>query len=269
MDFQLSEDQKALAGGRRARSATPLAVRGAARAREARRVRRASSGASSRRSACSRCACPRREGGVGLGSADAVLVFAELGRRCVPGPLVWSHLARRPRARRGDGREGRRRARPHAAELGAGAGRVRRRPRRAARAARRTASSASTRASSRARRSATPLDPLTPLHTCASCRAASASRAPSSAARLRLEGAALASALCLGIAEMTAELAVDYAKKREQFGRPIGVVPGDQALRRRHVRAPGGGARRGLRGRRDARRPEVGDVERAVASAQA
>src|SRR6185436_17609396 len=32
-------------------------------------------------------------GGVGLGSADAVIVFAELGRRLVPGPLVWSHLA--------------------------------------------------------------------------------------------------------------------------------------------------------------------------------
>lgn len=31
--------------------------------------------------------------GVGLGYADAVLVFEELGRRLVPGPLVWSHLA--------------------------------------------------------------------------------------------------------------------------------------------------------------------------------
>ena len=33
------------------------------------------------------------EGGVGLGTADGVLVFAELGRRLVPGPLVWTHLA--------------------------------------------------------------------------------------------------------------------------------------------------------------------------------
>ena len=30
---------------------------------------------------------------MGLGCADAVLVFEELGRRLVPGPLVWSHLA--------------------------------------------------------------------------------------------------------------------------------------------------------------------------------
>ncbi len=36
---------------------------------------------------------PEEEGGVGLGYADAVLVFAELGRRLVPGPVVWSHLA--------------------------------------------------------------------------------------------------------------------------------------------------------------------------------
>ena len=33
------------------------------------------------------------EAGVGLGYSDAVLVFEELGRRLVPGPLVWSHLA--------------------------------------------------------------------------------------------------------------------------------------------------------------------------------
>ena len=36
---------------------------------------------------------PEDDGGVGLGMADAVIVFAELGRRLVPGPLAWSHLA--------------------------------------------------------------------------------------------------------------------------------------------------------------------------------
>ena len=36
---------------------------------------------------------PEADGGVGLGYSDAVLVFAELGRRLVPGPVVWSHLA--------------------------------------------------------------------------------------------------------------------------------------------------------------------------------
>lgn len=33
------------------------------------------------------------DGGVGLGWAEAVLVFEELGRALVPGPLVWTHLA--------------------------------------------------------------------------------------------------------------------------------------------------------------------------------
>ena len=36
---------------------------------------------------------PEAAGGVGLGWADAVLVFEELGRALVPGPLVWTHLA--------------------------------------------------------------------------------------------------------------------------------------------------------------------------------
>ena len=31
--------------------------------------------------------------GLGLGAADAVLVFEELGRRIAPGPLAWTHLA--------------------------------------------------------------------------------------------------------------------------------------------------------------------------------
>ncbi len=36
---------------------------------------------------------PEGDGGLGLGLADASLVFEELGRALVPGPLVASHLA--------------------------------------------------------------------------------------------------------------------------------------------------------------------------------
>ena len=36
---------------------------------------------------------PESVGGVGLGLAEAALVFEELGRALVPGPLVASHLA--------------------------------------------------------------------------------------------------------------------------------------------------------------------------------
>ena len=36
---------------------------------------------------------PEAAGGVGLGLAEAALVFEELGRALVPGPLVATHLA--------------------------------------------------------------------------------------------------------------------------------------------------------------------------------
>ncbi|HEV3367529.1 MAG TPA: acyl-CoA dehydrogenase family protein, partial [Acidimicrobiales bacterium] len=36
---------------------------------------------------------PEASGGVGLGLGEAALVFEELGRALVPGPLVASHLA--------------------------------------------------------------------------------------------------------------------------------------------------------------------------------
>ena len=47
----------------------------------------------------------RGDGGVELGWADAVLVFEELGRALVPGPLVWTHLVAGLRARRRDRRD--------------------------------------------------------------------------------------------------------------------------------------------------------------------
>ena len=36
---------------------------------------------------------PERDGGLGLGMVEAVVVFAELGRRLAPGPTTWTHLA--------------------------------------------------------------------------------------------------------------------------------------------------------------------------------
>src|SRR5262249_34821349 len=67
-----------------------------------------------------------------------------------------------------------------------------------------------------------PLDPLTPLRHVRSLPPGPRLGGPELAARLRLEGAALAAAQLLGIAEATQELAVAYAKQREQFGRTIG-----------------------------------------------
>ena len=53
---------------------------------------------------------------------------------------------------------------------------------------------------------------------------------PGDARRWRLEGATLAAAEALGVAERTVEMSVEYAKVRRQFGKPIGTF---QAIKHR------------------------------------
>jgi alkylation response protein AidB-like acyl-CoA dehydrogenase len=163
---------------------------------------------------------PEAQDGVGLGLAEAVLVFAELGRRLVPGPLVWSHLAAGAieGAASGDAIVGgiddthptnRPQLVEHAAALDAfvllGRDGVGRAPASALAGA----------------DLATPLDPLTPVRHVAALPKGAALGDAALAARWRRDGALLTAALQLGIAETTLALAVDYAKKREQFERPI------------------------------------------------
>lgn len=159
-------------------------------------------------------------GGVGLGFADAVLVFAELGRSAAPGPLVWTHLAAGLVEGAGSGecvvggldrwdpsgpvmvehlegldlllvlrRDGVFRLEPE---------------------------------SIRGSAIGTPLDPLTPVHHVESLPEGEPLGDAALAARLRLEGTALVAGQLFGIAERTQELATAYARKREQFDRPIG-----------------------------------------------
>ncbi|MET8285727.1 acyl-CoA dehydrogenase family protein [Streptomyces sp. NPDC005132] len=94
MDFQLTEDQRALRGGVRALLAGrfgPEALR-AAVARGGRGLDRTlwrelgEAGFFSLR-------LPEADGGVGLGLPEAVLAFEEAGRVLLPGPLVATHLA--------------------------------------------------------------------------------------------------------------------------------------------------------------------------------
>ena len=210
---------------------------------------------------------PEQEGGVGLGSADAVIVFAELGRRLVPGPLVWSHLAAPlvKGAATGDvvvggldlmgpattpvlvehlesidvllvlRADGVYRLDPAALE-GVPV--------------------------------EVPLDPLTPVHYVESLPAGERIGSAEQAARLRQEGAVLAAAQLLGIAECTQELAVEYAKKREQFGRPIGSfqalkhILADMFVRQEVARAAVYAAGATLDN------PEVGDAVRAASGAK-
>jgi alkylation response protein AidB-like acyl-CoA dehydrogenase len=160
------------------------------------------------------------DGGVGLGMADAVLVFSELARRLVPGPIVWTHLAAGlvPGAASGNtivggldlsGALGEPYLVEHFTELDAllvlHADRVERLDPRAL----------------KSEAIATPLDPLTPLHHVLDLPAGERIGGGDLAARLRLEGTALTAALALGVAEMSQELATAYAKQREQFGRAI------------------------------------------------
>jgi alkylation response protein AidB-like acyl-CoA dehydrogenase len=164
---------------------------------------------------------PESRGGVGLGFADAVLVFAELGRRLVPGPLVWTHLL----ADRIDGAD--------AGQVIVGGLDLLRadegpivveylrdldvlvvlRPDGVYRIEPQALD---------AREIATPLDPHTPVHQVASLPPGERIADADAAQALRMQGAALVAGQLLGIACMTQELATEYARGREQFGRPIG-----------------------------------------------
>jgi len=211
---------------------------------------------------------PESDGGVGLGMADAVIAFAELGRRLVPGPLVWSQLAAGLVGGAASGEAivggldlvGHPDA-PHLVEhlesLDAllllrpdGVHRV-------------------DPAQLSAKPVGTPLDPLTPVHHVTSLPEGEHIAGPDDAARLHLEGAALAAALMLGIAETTQEMATEYAKSREQFGRPIAAFQSikhmlaDMFVRQEVARAAVWAAGATLDD------PEVGDVRRAVSAAKA
>ena len=264
MDFRLTEDQEALRDGIRAFCDGRFGLERLDETARAGGFDRdlwgelASMGVFSLRQ-------PESEGGVGLAMADAVLVFAELGRRLVPGPAVWSHLAASlvPGAGAGDAVVGGLDAADgepvlieHLAALDAllvvrddGVERVD--PR-----------------GLDATPVATPLDPLTPLHHAAALPHGDRIGDAALAARLRREGTALAAAQLLGIAEATQERATAYAKEREQFGRPIGGFQSikhllaDMFVRQEMARAAVYAAGATLD------QPELGDPARAVASAK-
>ncbi|GAA1313524.1 acyl-CoA dehydrogenase family protein [Streptomyces sanglieri] len=162
---------------------------------------------------------PEAEGGVGLGLPESVLLFEEVGRSLLPGPLIATHLAAGPVKGAAQGGTvvavldpGQPVAHLGEADallvLGPGDG-----PR---------ASAASVDVT-RVRDDATPvrsIDPFTPLWR-AGDPEESGERLPGGG-RLRDEGALLAAAEQLGSAARTTEMAVQHAGEREQFGSPIG-----------------------------------------------
>jgi alkylation response protein AidB-like acyl-CoA dehydrogenase len=162
---------------------------------------------------------PESEGGLGGGLVEAALILEELGKAAVPGPLVGTVLAAgrlpdvEPGAPVGVVEAG---GHPplveHLGDLTAlvvldGA---------AARVVR-PADLGATRVEH-------PLDPLTPIWSVSSLPAGTPlDGAAGDAAIWRRDGAVLTAALQAGIAVATTDLAVAYAKQREQFGRPIGA----------------------------------------------
>jgi alkylation response protein AidB-like acyl-CoA dehydrogenase len=146
------------------------------------------------------------EGGLGLGMTETVLVFEELGRACVSGPLLGTGLAGRPERVTGLVERGS----PVVTHLeflddlvvvdDDGAWLV-------------EPSDLDATAVD------DPLDPLTPLHRVSALP--QGERIGDGQAWQR-DGATLTAALSMGIARAVTDLAVAYAGEREQFGKPIG-----------------------------------------------
>ena len=156
---------------------------------------------------------PEDEGGVGLHMTEAVIVFQELGAALVPGPLVATHLAAGVVEGAADGsrvvtcREDLEDLVPYAdvadaAILLGDDGEV-------------------LIEEPVGGEPVEPLDPLTPFFRVSGGRAEVIAGMDADA--FRRDGAALTAALLSGIASRTVDLAVAYAKEREQFGKPIGT----------------------------------------------
>jgi alkylation response protein AidB-like acyl-CoA dehydrogenase len=141
---------------------------------------------------------PEAEGGVGLGLPEAVLAFEEAGRTLLPGPLVATHLAAGavPGAATGE-----------VAVAAAGNGLVEW-----------LAEADVVRGDAAGAVPLRSVDPLTPLHRVPE---------PSDVDDVTV---LLTAAEQLGSATRACELAVQHARAREQFGRPIGAFQAVQHL---------------------------------------
>ena len=161
---------------------------------------------------------PESEGGVGLGTTEAALVFEELGRALVPGPVISTHLAASliEGARGGERVVGFiERGRtpqvvPQLPQLDTlvvadAKGLWLVDPRHLG-----------------ARPVAQPLDPLTPVHLIEHLPTGEKIAGPKEVERWSRDGSVLAAAMLVGVAAACTEAAVAYAKERNQFGRPIG-----------------------------------------------
>ncbi|MFE9807469.1 acyl-CoA dehydrogenase family protein [Streptomyces sp. NPDC005548] len=207
MDFQLSPDQKALRQGVRellegrfGRDALRAAAGRAETAGEAvldRALWRELGAAG-----FFALRLPEAAGGVGQGLPEAVLAFEEAGRVLLPGPLIATHLAAGTVAGAATG---------EAVVTAAGPGLVEW-----------LDESDVVRGDTAGAEPLVVLDPLTPLHRLPA--------SPHRPAEDTLLVSLLTAAEQLGSAVRTCEAAVQHARTREQFGRPIGAFQAVQHL---------------------------------------
>ncbi len=273
MDFELSEDEQALAGAVRALSAGRFPLE-KLRARESGGVDADAPGLD--RSGWAELGDAgvfvvqrsEADGGTGLGMAAAAVVFEELGRFLVPGPLAATNLA----STLVDG----------AAEGTAVVGAVRR-PRLGAGIAPVVIAhlgslstllvidddgiAALDPASLDAEPVARSIDPLTALWHVDVLPPGDPLAGADVAARWRRDATVLLGAQCVGLAGATVDMAVAYAQAREQFGKPIGSFQAvkhlcaDMLVRAETARAAVYAAAVTID------QPDVGDPERAAAGA--
>jgi alkylation response protein AidB-like acyl-CoA dehydrogenase len=145
----------------------------------------------------------------GFGWADAAIVYEELGRALVPGPLVWS-FGRDGITGGLDLTVGGTRYVEHLDSLDA------------LLVLDHTSISTADPSSLAGSPADWPLDPLTPVTEAASLPALTAVGDADALGALRAQGALLTAAYLVGMADALTDLSVAYAKDREQFGRPIG-----------------------------------------------
>ncbi len=225
MDFELSDDEAALAEGIRNLCAGRFPLE---------RLRAAEDGdgrldgegwAELAEAGVFSLQVPEADGGVGLGMAAAAVVFEELGRALVPGPLLASHLAagiidgaaegkvvvgavRRPRSSGTDALVPA--LVPHLPSLGLLV------------VVGEEGLTAVDPAELEAVALARSLDPLTPLWRVDHLPEGRPIGGAEEAADWRRAQWVLGGAMLVGLAAGTLDMAVAYAKEREQFGKPIG-----------------------------------------------
>jgi alkylation response protein AidB-like acyl-CoA dehydrogenase len=182
---------------------------------------------------------PEDIGGLGLGLDDEVLLFREMGRQLVPGPFIASALGARLALLTGDAGLARKIV---AGDAIVGLAQRRMGPERAAGGplvgqfdlfdaadtdylllVEPSGTGLVETAAATDIQLAECIDPGTRLATLRADGVPVACWAPAEAEPLRLRGLALASAVLVGISQAVTDLAVEHAKNRVQFGRPIGV----------------------------------------------